>query len=79
VLGPYGVNVNSIAPGVIVTDLSRARRNEQELAAYVEKSKKAAVLGRVSTTQDIANVALFLASEESSFVTGQCICADGAH
>ena len=72
-LAPYGINVNAIAPGVVVTD--RIVREQSE--RFIEESRKKAVLGRTGTTQDIANLALFLASDESSFITGQVIASDG--
>lgn len=76
-LGPYGINVNAIAPGLILTDLIRAGRSPEELEKVIESTAKKSVLGRVGRPEDIANVALFLASDESSFITGQVIVADG--
>jgi len=74
--GAYGINVNAIAPGVVVTDMTYARPPE-EAKRFIEERRSLAVLGRTGTTQDIANLALFLASDESSFITGQVIAADG--
>lgn len=68
-LGQYGVNVNSIAPGVFFTDMVYYQKTEAEVGKYVEQSKTWAALGRVGVVADIANVALFLASDESSFIT----------
>lgn len=76
-LGPYGINVNAIAPGVVMTDIVCYQRTEAEVERYIEERKNWAVLGRIGTVEDIANVALFLASDESSFITGQVIAADG--
>lgn len=76
-LGPHGINVNAIAPGFIITSLTRSGRTPEEWGRMVEGRKKLAALGRVGETQDIANLALFLASDESSFITGQIISADG--
>lgn len=70
-LGPYGINVNAIAPGMIVTDMSMASPDGIELA------KKRSVLNKVGNPEDIAKLALFLASDESSYITGQIIVADG--
>lgn len=70
-LGPYGINVNAIAPGMIVTDMSMASPEGIELA------KKRSVLSKVGNPEDIAKLALFLASDESSYITGQVIVADG--
>lgn len=76
-LGPYGINVNAIAPGVVLTDIVYYQRTQAEVERYVEDREKWAALGRLGTVEDIANVALFLASDESSFITGQVIAADG--
>ncbi len=78
-LGPYGINVNAIAPGVIKTDILSTRRSPEEVQQIIERGEKQAALRRIGTTQDIANVALFLASEDSSFITGQVISADGGY
>ena len=77
VLGKYGINVNAIAPGTILTEMSSARRTPEEMEAFFEYRKKVAVLGRIGAVADIANLALFLASEESSFISGQIIACDG--
>ena len=76
-LGPCGINVNAIAPGVIMTDIVCYQRTPAELERFIEERKNWAVLGRIGTVEDIANVALFLASDESSLITGQVIAADG--
>ena len=73
-LAPYGINVNAIAPGVVVTDLTYMR---EEPERFIQEMRKKAALGRTGTTKDIANLALFLASDESSFITGQVIASDG--
>ena len=76
-LGPHGINVNAIAPGPVTTELHYEGRTPEQVEQYFEASRKAAVLGRIGSPQDIANVALFLASDESSLITGQVIAADG--
>jgi 3-oxoacyl-[acyl-carrier protein] reductase len=76
-LGPYGINVNAIAPGTIVTDLTRAGRTPAEFEEFVERTKEKSALHRVGTPHDIANVIAFLASDESSFITGQVIPVEG--
>ena len=75
-LGPYGINVNSVAPGWTRTDMtSRATREKTE---ELQKLKAGmAAMRRIGEPQDIANAALFLASDEASFVTGQVLVADG--
>ncbi len=63
------INVNAIAPGLIDTDMSRARGQE--------KSAAAVLWPRIGQPEDIANLAVFLASDESEFVTGQVIGVNG--
>jgi 3-oxoacyl-[acyl-carrier protein] reductase len=75
-LGPHGINVNCIAPGWVKTDMTKRKSGAEEDAINKKKAGLAA-LRRIGEPDDIARVALFLASEESSFVTGQVIVADG--
>lgn len=76
-LGVHGINVNVVAPGVINTEMGLSRRTPAELAAYHELYKQQTALRRVGESKDIANVVLFLASDDSSFITGQVIVSDG--
>jgi len=73
-LGPLGVRVNSIHPGIIDTDMVRAFKPQTEGADAAGASLP---LGRMGTPEDIAALALFLASEESGFCTGSSFTADG--
>ena len=72
--GPKNVRVNAIAPGLIKTDFARAlwedekRRSEREAATP---------LRRLGVPRDIGGIAVFLASDAASFITGQTIIADG--
>jgi 3-oxoacyl-[acyl-carrier protein] reductase len=75
-LGPYGINVNAIAPGLVVTDLTYTGRTPLEVGQMIENLKRTTALGRAGTPQDIANLALFLASDDSSLITGQVISSD---
>ena len=75
-LGPYGINVNCIAPGWIHTDMTLGEAGDKFEEMKNLKSSMAA-MRRVGEPRDIAAVALFLASDDSSFVTGQVIVADG--
>ena len=75
--GPYGINVNCIAPGTIRTDMTFARRTKEEVERFIERQSKLAVLGRIGDTEDIANLALFLASDDAKFITAQVIRCDG--
>ena len=75
-LGGKGVNVNAIAPGMIWTDMMKnmppavIEQMEAMLPVIVPMNRK-------GSPRDIANLALFLASDESSFITGQIIFCDG--
>jgi 3-oxoacyl-[acyl-carrier protein] reductase len=73
-LAPYGINVNAVAPGPIETP--RASKLGQEM---YEQTKAAIPLGRWGHPKDIASLVVFLASDESSFITGQCITIDGGY
>ncbi len=71
-LAPRGIRVNAIAPGFIDTDLTR------DLSDEVREDTLAGIrMGRIGTAEDVANAALFLASELSSYVTGQVLGVDG--
>jgi NAD(P)-dependent dehydrogenase (short-subunit alcohol dehydrogenase family) len=70
----HGIRANSISPGVIETDQTREQLKDPEWAGYVLGKT---LLGRLGRPEDVANVALFLASGESSYVTGVDIVVDG--
>ena len=71
-LAPQNIRVNAIAPGFIDTDMARSIGAEK----YAERVS-AVKMGRVGTADEVANVAMFLASDLSSYVTGQVIGVDG--
>ncbi len=73
-LGPSGIRVNAIAPGLIETRLSAAILASPDL---VEHANRHTALGRVGRPEEIAAAALFLASDAASFVTGQTLAVDG--
>jgi NAD(P)-dependent dehydrogenase (short-subunit alcohol dehydrogenase family) len=72
-LGPKRIRVNAIAPATVATEGVKAMLDEAALAARAARIP----LGRLGETDDIASTALWLASEESAFVTGQMITVDG--
>jgi 2-hydroxycyclohexanecarboxyl-CoA dehydrogenase len=89
-LAPYGVRVNSLCPGMIQTALNRsvyeawtARQPENSRPTYEEwagaKVKTIVPLGRWQTPEDIASMAVFLASKQAKNVTGQTINVDGGY
>ena len=71
-VGPSGVQVNCIAPGVIDTEMN-ARLSKEDLAALCEETP----LGRIGTPADVAKLALFLAEDE--FITGEVINIGGGY
>lgn len=76
-LGPYGITSNAIAPGLVDTGLL-ARSSNQEMEDQVKEKVAASVpLRRVAMAEDIANAAVYLASDASAFVTGVVIDVNG--
>lgn len=71
-LGPYNIRVNVVAPGIMLTDMTRDRV-EANKEAYLAKVP----IGRIGVPEDIANAVLFLASDMSSYITGQVIHVNG--
>jgi len=72
-----GIRANCICPGFIDTPLLAGVMSQPEMAAIREKVRDAHMLGRLGQPVEIANAALFLASEEASFVTGHSLVVDG--
>jgi len=72
--GPSNVRVNAIAPGLVQTDFARYLWENPEILKQVTEP---APLKRIGQPDEMAGVAVFLASKASSFVTGQAIVADG--
>lgn len=71
-LGPSGITVNCVAPGVITTEMN-AHLSAHELQALAEETP----VGRLGTPEDVAKALLFLASDQSGFITGQVLGVDG--
>ena len=76
-LGPDNINVNSVAPGLIRTDLLAQQTPPGELERVIQEFAERSVLGRIGEPGDIAATVAFLASSEASFVTGQILTVDG--
>ena len=76
-LGPDNINVNSVAPGLVRTDLLVQLTPPQELERVIQEFAGRSVLGRIGEPADIAAAVAFLASSEARFVTGQILTVDG--
>jgi len=76
-LGPYGINVNAIAPGRIPTPMVYESMTKEQAAAFLEEGKKSTVVGKVGTPEDIAHLALFLASDDASFISAELVASNG--
>jgi NAD(P)-dependent dehydrogenase (short-subunit alcohol dehydrogenase family) len=72
--GPKGVRVNAIAPGLVRTDFARALWENPEI---LKRVTSVAALKRIGEPPELAGAAIFLASDASSFVTGQTLVVDG--
>ena len=75
--GSYGINVNAIAPGRILTPLIYASRTPEQVKQFIAIGESAAVLGRLGTPEDIAHLTLFLSSDDASFITAETIACNG--
>ena len=73
-LGPSGITVNAIAPGLISTDMNKSL-SEEDIALIVDETP----LMRVGNTKDVASCALFLAGEGASFITGDVLNVSGGY
>lgn len=71
-LGPFNINVNAIAPTAINTPFLAGLSKEA-----IEANKKRSVFGRIAEPEDLVGLVLFLASDRSSYITGQTISVDG--
>lgn len=71
-LASRGIHVNAIAPGFIATDMTDAMPEDAK-----EKMTETIPLKRIGTPEDIANMAVFLASEKADYITGQIFAVDG--
>lgn len=71
-VGPSSVRVNCIAPGVIMTDMMKSFDE-----ATLDELREETPLGRLGTPEDIAEAAVFLASDKASFITGQVLGVNG--
>jgi 3-oxoacyl-[acyl-carrier protein] reductase len=71
-LGPMGIRVNAVAPGLIETEMIAGMKREA-----VDAIIKGSALGRIGTTEEVAGAVAFLASDRAAYITGQCLIVDG--
>ena len=77
-LGPKGVRINAVDPGVVVTNLHRTSgMNEEAYAKFLEHSKTTHPIGRVGRPEEVAELILFLASDRAGWITGGSFSIDG--
>ena len=71
-VGPMGIRVNAVAPGLIETEMVTALKPE-----VVDTIVKSSALRRIGRPEEVAEAVAFLASEKSAYITGQCLIIDG--
>lgn len=76
-LGPHGINSNALGPGFIKTRLTRPVLNDPEFMKKYDPARGLIPLGRLGTPEDVAGPALFLASEDASYINGVLLFVDG--
>jgi dehydrogenase/reductase SDR family protein 4 len=74
--GPQGVRVNAIAPGLIQTDFSKFFWNDEDHMQHLRETQP---IPRIGLPEEVSFAALYLASDEASYVTGQTFVIDGGH
>jgi 3-oxoacyl-[acyl-carrier protein] reductase len=74
-LAPFNILVNAVAPGYVMTDLTRQNNSPAE----IEKISQTIPLQRLAEPQEIADVVSFLCSEQNTYLTGQTIVVDGGY
>ncbi len=77
-LGEKGIRVNALSPGLIPTDFQgKMGLSQEQRDGFIESVKSTLPLGRVGSAEEIANAAVFLASDESSYMTASDLVVDG--
>ena len=74
-LAPHNVLVNVVAPGYVLTDLTRQNNSEAE----IEKISQTIPVKRLAAPEEIASIVAFLCSEQNTYLTGQTIVVDGGY
>lgn len=77
-LAPKQVRVNSVNPGVTITNLhKRGGMNQEQYEAFIKRSQETHALGRPGEPEEVARTIAFLASQDASFITGATLPVDG--
>ncbi len=77
-LSPRGIRVNAVSPGPVQTPLlNKTGMSEEQIQHMIKETAASVPLGRLGRPEETANVALFLASDEASYVQGQEYAVDG--
>jgi 3-oxoacyl-[acyl-carrier protein] reductase len=76
-LGGNGITVNAVCPGLIDTEMADTTQDIDAFSTYRADPVKLNSVGRIGRPEDVAGLVAFLASDESSFITGQAVVADG--
>jgi NAD(P)-dependent dehydrogenase (short-subunit alcohol dehydrogenase family) len=76
-LGPYGINSNALGPGFIKTRLTEPVLSNPEFMKKYDPARGLIPLGRLGTPEDVAGPALFLASDDASYINGVLLFVDG--
>jgi L-rhamnose 1-dehydrogenase len=75
-LGKYGITCNAVAPGMILTDMTRHHWEKPEPAKFI---KERVPVGRIGVPEDIGHAVVFLASQEAAYISGVTLTVDGGH
>jgi NAD(P)-dependent dehydrogenase (short-subunit alcohol dehydrogenase family) len=76
-LGSFGITVNAVAPGFILTDMAAGDLAADGLQHLIDKVVGATIVRRIGKPEDVANAVAFLSSPESGFITAQTLTVDG--
>jgi len=75
-LGPHGITCNAVAPGMILTDMTRHHWEKPDRQEFI---RKRVPVGRIGSPEDIGNAVVFLASPQAAYISGVTLVVDGGH